>query len=64
MRGLNTGNIVQCENGYFAGGRDGGTIFDNSGKPLKQFPGDGGATHMENWIEAVLSQLAMGCEPK
>jgi hypothetical protein len=60
VRGLNTGNIVQCEGGYFAGGRDGGTIFDNSGKPLKQFPGDSGATHMENWIEAVRSRKRDG----
>jgi hypothetical protein len=60
VRGLNTGNIVQCENGYFAGGRDGGTIYDNSGKPLKQFPGDSGATHMENWIEAVRSRKRDG----
>jgi hypothetical protein len=60
VRGLNTGNIVQCENGYFAGGRDGGTIYDNSGKPLKKFPGDSGATHMENWIEAVRSRKRDG----
>jgi predicted dehydrogenase len=60
VRGLSEGNIVQCENGYFAGGRGGGTIYDNSGKPLKQFPGDGGATHMENWIEAVRSRKPEG----
>jgi predicted dehydrogenase len=60
VRGLSEGNIVQCENGYFAGGRGGGTIYDNNGKPLKQFPGDGGATHMANWIEAVRSRKRDG----
>jgi hypothetical protein len=56
LRGLDTGNIVQCENGYFAGGRGGGVIYDNSGKSIKNFPGDGGATHVDNWLDAIRSR--------
>jgi predicted dehydrogenase len=54
-RGVRFGLIVQCENGYFAGGRGGGWTYDNSHKRLKQFPGDGGGTHHVNFIEAVRS---------
>jgi hypothetical protein len=53
LRGVRAGNIIQCEDGYFAGGRGGGWIFDNAGKKVKQFPGDGGATHQANFITAV-----------
>ncbi len=56
VRGLDTGNVIQCEKGYFAGGRGGGKIYDNDGNVLKDFPGDGGATHYQNWIDAVRSR--------
>lgn len=52
-RGTRAGNIVQCENGYFVGGRGGGWAYDNSDKKIKQFKGDGGAGHQANFIEAV-----------
>lgn len=52
-RGIRSGNIIQCEHGYFAGGRGGGIIYDNDGKKLKDFPGDGGGGHQANFIEAV-----------
>jgi len=55
-RGIRSGNIVQCENGYFAGGRGGGWAYDNSGKKIKQFKGDGGAGHQANFIEAMRSR--------
>jgi predicted dehydrogenase len=54
-RGVRFGIIVQCENGYFAGGRGGGWTYDNEGNRIKQFPGDGGATHHINFIEAIRS---------
>ncbi len=47
------GNIIMCENGYFAGGRGGGWVYDLDGKKVKQFPGDGGGLHQANFIEAV-----------
>ncbi len=48
--------IIECENGYFAGGRGGGWAFDKNGKRLKQFKGDGGKTHQANFIKAVRSR--------
>ncbi|MDZ7315746.1 MAG: Gfo/Idh/MocA family oxidoreductase [candidate division KSB1 bacterium] len=51
--GVRAGEIIMCENGYFAGGRGGGWVYDRSGKRIKQFPGDGGEGHAANFIEAV-----------
>jgi len=53
VRNIRMGNIIQCEDGYFAGGRGGGTIYDNDDNLLADFPGDGGAGHQANFIEAV-----------
>lgn len=55
-RGIRSGNIIQCEQGYFAGGRGGGWAYDNDGKKIKQFPGDGGGGHQANFIKAVRSR--------
>lgn len=56
LRSVRVGNIIQCEHGYFAGGRGGGWAYDNAGNKLKQFPGDGGGTHQANFIEAIRSR--------
>jgi predicted dehydrogenase len=53
IRGIREGVIVQGEYGYFAGMRSGGWVFDNEGKRVKQFLGDGGAQHTANFIAAV-----------
>lgn len=53
VKGVRMGNIIMCENGYFAGGRGGGWAYDLEGKKVKQFPGDGGGLHPANFIEAV-----------
>ena len=53
VRGVRAGNIIMCENGYFAGGRGGGWVYDLNNKKVKQFPGDGGGTHQANFIQAV-----------
>jgi hypothetical protein len=53
IKGVREGIIFQCEHGYFAGFRAGGWIFDNDGKKVKQFKGDGGRDHHANFIEAV-----------
>lgn len=55
-RDIRMGDIIQCENGYFAGGRGGGRIFDNDDNELERFPGDGGGTHQANFIDAVRSR--------
>lgn len=55
-RGVRIGVIIQCENGYFAGGRGGGKIYDNDGNKIKDFPGDGGGRHQQNFIDAMRSR--------
>lgn len=55
-RGIRSGNIIQCERGYFAGGCGGGWAYDNDGEKIKQFPGDGGGGHQANFIKAVRSR--------
>jgi len=52
-RGIRSGYVIQFENGYYAGARGGGWSYDNSGKRLEQFKGDGGGKHAANFIEAV-----------
>jgi predicted dehydrogenase len=54
-RGIRDGLVVQCENGYFAGG-DGGWAYDNDGKKIRQFAGTGGSGHHANFIKAVRSR--------
>jgi predicted dehydrogenase len=55
-RGTNFGMVLMCEGGYFRGGRGGGWAYDNNHKRLKQFPGDGGDGHQENFIKAMRSR--------
>ena len=45
--------IIECEGGYYTGGRGGGTAFDAEGKKLQSFKGDGGGSHAANFIEAL-----------
>ncbi len=54
--GINFGMIIQGENGYFSGGRGGGWTYDNNGKKVKQFPGDGGWGHMSNFLDTMRSR--------
>jgi hypothetical protein len=55
-RGTNFGMVIQCEHGYFTGGRGGGWTYDNDGKKVKQFAGDGGGGHMANFLEVMRSR--------
>ena len=55
-RGIRLGTVVQCENGYYAGGRGGGWIYDNDGKRVEQVEGDGGSGHVQNFLDAVRSR--------
>jgi|GEM_PF-10229 len=45
--------IISCENGEFRGGRGGGVFVDSNGKVLEKCRGDAGATHMQNFVDAV-----------
>ncbi|MBI5692735.1 MAG: Gfo/Idh/MocA family oxidoreductase [Verrucomicrobia bacterium] len=53
--GLRTGVIAYCEGGTVAG-LIGATAFDKAGKQIKKFAGDGGATHVKNFFDAVRSR--------
>ena len=57
-RGVRIGIVIECENGYFAGGGGGGWTYDRNGKRVRQFSGSGGDKHVENFIEAVRSRKA------
>jgi len=48
--------VVECENGYYAGGRAGGSAYDADGKQIKRFRGDGGGAHAENFINGMRSR--------
>jgi predicted dehydrogenase len=52
-KSIQSGYVIQFENGYYAGGRGGGHSFDNQGKRIETFKGDGGGEHAKNFIEAV-----------
>jgi predicted dehydrogenase len=54
--GTSFGMIIYCEEGRFTGGRGGGWVYDNNGKKIKQFPGDGGYGHQANFIQAMRSR--------
>lgn len=53
--GSRGGNYVQCENGSVRISRGGGWFYDNEGKRVYQYKGDGGAAHGQNFINAVRS---------
>ena len=53
--GVRHGIVVQCEGGYFAG-MIGGAVYDHDNKVIMKFPGDGGAGHMPNFLDAVRSR--------
>ncbi len=53
--GVESGYVIQCEGGYYAGGRGGGTAFDRNGKTLRKFHGDEGAGHFRNFVDASLA---------
>jgi len=55
-KGIRCGNVIHCEDGYFACGESGGGwAYDNDGKKIKQFIGDGAGEHLQNFIDAVRS---------
>lgn len=53
FRNIQSGYVIQCEGGYYAGARGGGWAYDKDGKKLKQFKGDGGGAHAKNFIDAI-----------
>jgi len=57
-RKTRVGIVVECEKGYFAGGRGGGAVHEYDGKVIERFQGDSGAGHQANFIEAVRNRDA------
>jgi len=55
FRGTRIGMCIQCEDGYFVGGGGGGWAYDNNGQKIKQFRGQAGEGHHQNFISAVRS---------
>ncbi|HEX2973946.1 MAG TPA: Gfo/Idh/MocA family oxidoreductase [Tepidisphaeraceae bacterium] len=55
-RGVRIGVVIQCENGYFAGGETGGWIYDNNNQRIRQFKQNGPEKHQANFIKAVRSR--------
>lgn len=55
-KGFKFTTLVKCEGGFFAVTRGGGKVYDNEGNTIKQIKGDGGGTHMANWVKAVKSR--------
>ncbi len=53
FRGIRIGMVIQCEDGYFAGGGGGGWAYTNDGEKIKQFRGEGGGSHHQNFVDAV-----------
>jgi hypothetical protein len=56
--GERIGVVIECEHGRFAGGGGGGWVYDNDGKKVKQFKGDGGKEHAANFIRAIRDRNA------
>ena len=62
-KGNRIGIVVTCEGGEFRGGRGGGIVYDNGGKKVQAFKGDGGFDHFPSFIRGVNSrkELDLGC---
>jgi predicted dehydrogenase len=58
MNGHRVALRVNGSDGYFLGYGTGGWSYDNNNKRVKQFPGDGGKEHHQNFIDAVRSRKA------
>ena len=48
--------IIECENGYYAGGRGGGAAYSLDGTQLKKWSGNAGRDHAANFIAAIKSR--------
>jgi predicted dehydrogenase len=51
-RGIRIGEVIECEDGYVAGG----WAYDNKGDKIKQFIRDEGGGHFDNFIKAMRSR--------
>jgi len=56
LKGMWGSMVLEFEGGYLAGHRGGAKVADRAGKLIRQFRGDGGVTHPENFVAAVRSR--------
>ncbi|MBN2138650.1 MAG: Gfo/Idh/MocA family oxidoreductase [Sedimentisphaerales bacterium] len=47
------GNWIQCEEGSIRISRGGGWAYDNDGERIKQYKGNAGSNHAQNFIDAI-----------
>ncbi len=52
-KGTRSGYVIECENGWYAGGRGGGAVFDKKGNRIEKLSGNSGGEHAANFIRAV-----------
>ncbi len=53
--GSRGGNYIQCEAGSIRIARGGGWFYDNDGKRVHQYKGNGGSGHAQNFIDCMRS---------
>lgn len=54
--GPSSGYIAYCEGGRFEGQRGRAVAYDNDGKVIREFRGNGDVKHQQNFIDAVRTQ--------
>ncbi len=54
--GPSSGYVAYCEGGHYEGQRGRGAAFDENGKKIRSFSGNGDDKHQANFIEAVRAQ--------
>lgn len=54
--GPSSGYMAYCEGGRFEGQRGRAVAYDNDGKKIKEFSGNGDVRHQQNFIDAVRAQ--------
>jgi predicted dehydrogenase len=55
-KGVDSGYVIHCEGGYYAGGRGKGAAHDRDGHLIRRFTGDSGDGHQRNFVDAVLAR--------
>ena len=63
-RDMRGGNYIHCEQGVIRFARGGGSATGHDGEPIKQYAGDGGASHEGNFIDAIRAgdRTQLNCE--
>jgi len=57
-KGTGSGYVIECEGGWYAGGRGGGAACDQSGAQIAELKGNSGQGHDANFLQAVRARDA------